>query len=100
MASRAERRWPPEPFVIEGFVPDDFYVNAVGTLQIDENGKLYHIHGKSPIVITGKLNLYGTQIRELPDGLSVGGSLYLYRTQIRELLPDLKVEGKIYGFER
>ena len=73
MASRAKRRWPPEPFVIEGFVPDNFYVNAVGTLQIDEGGKLHHIHGKTPVVIAGNLNLSGAPIRELPEGLSVGG---------------------------
>jgi hypothetical protein len=72
LASSAKRRWPPEPFVIEGFVPDNFYVNAVGTLQIDEGGRLYHIHGKSSVVIAGNLNLGGTPIRELPEGLSVG----------------------------
>jgi len=119
LALRAKRRWPPEPFVIEGFVPDNFYVNAVGTLQIDEGGRLYHRHGKTPIVIVGNLNLRGTQIRELPkglsvggylnlygtpiqklpEGLSVGGILNLYGTQIRKLPPDLKVGGGIYGFK-
>ena len=73
MALRAKRRWPPEPFVIEGFVPDNFYVNAVGTMRIDEGGRLYHIRGKSPVVIAGNLNLSGAPIRELPEGLSVGG---------------------------
>ena len=95
MASRAKRRWPPEPLVIEGFVPDDFYVNAVGTLRIDEGGKLYHIHGKTPIVIAGNLNLRGTQVRELPEGLSVGGSLDLEGTQIRELPEGLSVGGDL-----
>jgi len=49
--------------------------------------------------VGGDLELYGTPIHELPEGLSVGGYLGLYGTQIRELPPDLKVGGKIFGFE-
>ena len=56
------------------------------SLQINENGRLFHIHGVSPIVVKGGLDLSGTPIRELSDGLTVGGGLDLYGTPIRELI--------------
>ena len=43
--------------------------------------------------IKGGLDLSGTQIKELPQGLKVGGSLDLYGTQIKELPQGLKVGG-------
>ena len=46
--------------------------------------------------VGGGLNLYGTQIKELPQGLKVGGYLDLRDTQIKELPQALKVKDKIY----
>jgi len=49
--------------------------------------------------VDGYLYLNGTQIKELPQGLTVGGSLDLYGTQIKELPQGLKVGGDLdlYG---
>ena len=41
----------------------------------------------------GDLDLFGTPIQSLPDGLKVGGSLYLGGTPIQSLPPGLKVGG-------
>jgi len=43
--------------------------------------------------VGGYLNLYGTPIKELPQGLTVGGDLYLRYTQIKELPQGLTVGG-------
>jgi len=45
--------------------------------------------------VDGYLNLYGTQIKELPQGLKVGGNLDLGGTQIKELPQGLKVGGNL-----
>ena len=44
----------------------------------------------------GSLDLRGTQITALPDGLTVGGYLDLRDTQVTELPDGLTVGGKIY----
>ena len=44
----------------------------------------------------GSLDLEGTQITSLPDGLTVGGSLYLRGTQITSLPDGLTVGGSLY----
>ena len=44
----------------------------------------------------GLLDLRGTQITSLPDGLTVGGSLYLSGTQITSLPDNLTVGGSLY----
>ena len=44
----------------------------------------------------GSLDLSNTQIRELPEGLTVGGWLDLSNTQIRELPEGLTVGGGLY----
>jgi hypothetical protein len=41
------------------------------------------------------LYLWGTAIKELPEGLSVGGSLYLRGTAIKELPEGLSVRGDL-----
>ena len=41
----------------------------------------------------GSLELEGTPIKELPEGLKVGGALNLVRSSIRELPEGLKVDG-------
>ena len=43
------------------------------------------------VLVNGFLDLEGTQITELPEGLNVGGSLYLRGTQITELPEGLNV---------
>ncbi len=43
----------------------------------------------------GDLNLSGTPIQSLPDGLKVGGSLYLSNTPVQTLPPGLEVEGNL-----
>lgn len=47
--------------------------------------------------VGGSLYLRGTQIKELPSGLTVGGSLYLGGTQIKELPEGLTVGVDIYS---
>ena len=44
----------------------------------------------------GSLDLSGTQIKELPEGLTVGDGLYLSGTQIKELPEGLTVGGNLY----
>ena len=46
--------------------------------------------------LSGKVDLRGTQITELPDGLSIGGNLDLRGTQITELPDGLSVGGDLY----
>ncbi len=46
--------------------------------------------------ISGDLDLSGTQITALPDGLTVGGDLYLRGTQITALPDGLTVGGDLY----
>ena len=46
--------------------------------------------------VPGDLDLYGTQITSLPEGLSVGGDLYLTRTPITALPAGLSVGGGLY----
>ena len=61
------------------------------------NGKKITIEQLSKmenLEIKGGLDLYGTQIKELPQGLKVGG-LDLERTPIKELPQDLKVDGDL-----
>ena len=48
------------------------------------------------LTVGGYFNLEGTQIKELPDNLTVGGNLNLGRTQIKELPANLKVGGSLY----
>ena len=47
----------------------------------------------------GDLNLSGTPITTLPDGLSVGGDLYFYGTQITTLPDGLSVGGNLDLFD-
>lgn len=47
------------------------------------------------LVVPGWLDLSGSQITSLPDGLYVNDSLYLSRTRINRLPKDLKVDGWI-----
>ena len=50
------------------------------------------------LTVGGSLYLSGTQITSLPDGLTVGGSLYLIGTQITSLPDNLKIGNKIVVF--
>lgn len=45
----------------------------------------------------GHLDLYNTEITELPKGLKVGGDLDLRNTPITKLPDNLKVDGNIFG---
>ena len=56
----------------------------------------YTIDDDLNIRVNGNLDLYGTQIKDLPDISSVGENLYLSGTPIKELPNTLKVKGKIF----
>ena len=59
--------------------------------------KIYTINlGKQEYNGEGNLDLRGTQITSLPEGLKVGGHLYLRDTQITSLPEGLKVGGNLY----
>ena len=59
-----------------------------------ENYKLQHKDGK--YYYGGSLYLTGTEIKELPDNLSIGGSLDLRFTKIKQLPDNLSVNGSLY----
>ena len=60
-----------------------------------ENGRLV-LTQRTEHDLSGDIDLNGTQITALPEGLSVGGSLELSGTQITALPEGLSVGGKIY----
>ena len=62
---------------------DEFYKETGYQLEV-KDGKPYY---------EDNLDLYGTNITELPDNLIVGGELYLYGTNITELPDNLVVGG-------
>jgi hypothetical protein len=47
------------------------------------------------LYVNGDLNLFGSEIEELPEGLEVNGNLNLYRTKITSLPKGLKVGGNL-----
>lgn len=57
--------------------------------------KLTLEQAKSRMDENGNLNLYGTQITSLPEGLTVGGGLNLYGTQIKDKKVELKKVKKL-----
>ena len=59
------------------------------TLTLEQAKKMMEQNG-------GDLNLRGTQITSLPEGLTVGGSLYLSHTPITALPEGLTVGGWLY----
>ncbi|ELM3737118.1 hypothetical protein RYR42_002615, partial [Edwardsiella piscicida] len=60
---------------------------------LDEKSIQYTISDKGNITVGGSLDLEGTGITALPDGLSVGGSLDLEGTGITALPDGLSVGG-------
>ena len=51
------------------------------------------------LTVVGYLDLYDTEIEKLPDGLSVGGDLGLSYTSIKELPDNLTVGGNFYLYD-
>jgi hypothetical protein len=51
---------------------------------------------KEELIVKGNLNLKGSKITSLPEGLEVGGSLSLIGLAITSLPKSLKVDGTIY----
>jgi len=51
---------------------------------------------KEDLNVKGYLNLSGTPIQSLPNGLEVRGSLYLDKTPIQSLPNGLEVEGNLW----
>ncbi len=47
------------------------------------------------LYVKGDLNLFGSEIKSLPEGLKVSGNLNLYRTKITSLPKGLKVGGNL-----
>jgi hypothetical protein len=60
------------------------------------NFKLFQVSiQQGELVYEGNLNLEGTPIKSLPEGLEVGGNLNLYGTPIKSLPEGLEVGGEV-----
>ena len=85
-------------------LPESLYQLAVSKLKETWNlakrnvDKIYSYLEKNPVV-EGNLDLYGTPITSLPEGLSVGDSLDLSGTPITSLPEGLSVGGSLNLFK-
>ena len=79
----------------EGTLPSWFEVDVWKTRCIDKTLEIVKEIAKTKF-FGGSLNLQGTQITALPEGLKVGGSLDLQGTQITALPEELEVGGSLY----